>query len=120
MISAFFNTIQTKIMAAILVAAITLTGVFYLQKRWAESAEETALAKLATAKEELFKKQVEAAGLKIVVTTLEDTYKRIAVNLEAERQIERDIDESAPEDDDNIAPVLRRSLDGVGRMLGNN
>lgn len=120
MISAFFNSIQTKIMAVILVAVLTLTGVFYLQKTWAESAEAAALAKLEATKEELFKKQVEAAGLKIVITTLEDTYKRIAVNLEAEHQIERDIDESAPEDDDNIAPVLRRSLDGVGRMLGND
>lgn len=120
MISAFFNTIQTKIMTAILVATLTLTGVFYLQKKWAESAEASARAELAVAKEDLFKKQIEAAGLKVVVTTLEDTYKRLAVNLEAEHQIERDIDESAPEDDDNIAPVLRRSLDGVGRMLGNN
>lgn len=120
MISEFFNTIQMKIMAVGLVASLTLVGVFYLQKRWAESAEAKVRVELATAKEDLFKKQIEAAGLQIVVTTLEDTYKRLAVNLEAERQIERDIDESAPEDDDNIAPVLRRSLDGVGRMLGNH
>ncbi len=120
MISGFFNAIQTKIMAAILVVALTLAGVFYVQKMWAESSEAKVRAELVKVEEDLFKKQIEVSGLKIVVTTLEDTYKRIAVNLEAERQIERDIDESAPEDDGDVAPVLRRTLDGVGRMLGDN
>ena len=120
MISGFFNAIQTKIMAGLLAVSLTLVGVFYVQKMWAESAAAEVREELVKAKEDLFKKKVEAAGLRIVLTTLEDTYKRLAVNIEAERQIERDIDESAPEDDGDVAPVLRRTLDGVGRMLGDN
>lgn len=117
--TSLFATIQMKVMTGLLIAVIVLAGVFYVQKKWADAEAASVKAELSIAKENLFKEQVTSSGLRIVVETLEDTYKRLATIVEEERNIEREIDESASEDDGAVAPVLRRTLDGVDRLLRN-
>jgi hypothetical protein len=112
-----FKSIKTAVITAAVIAAITFVGVLWLQKRSAEADLLAANVQLATLKDDLFKAQATATGLKVVIATLETTNATLGEQIRTETATDKDIDNAPPEDDAPLAPVLRRTLDSVDRML---
>lgn len=114
-----FKTVKSAAITAAVIAGVTFTGYLWIKKNNAERDVAELSTQIIQLKQDVFKEQVRAAGYKIVIETLEDTYTKIEKTRRVEAEIEKDITDAPPEDDGEIAPVLRRTFDSVGGMLNN-
>lgn len=115
-----FKSVKSAAITIVVIAAVTFTGTVWVQKNIAESKVISLEIAKKKIEDDLFVEQVKVKGLNIVVETLEKTYDRLAQNLQKETEIEKEIDNAAPEDDAPMAPVLNRTLRSVDGMLHHN
>lgn len=117
MISNFLTKLIAGVVAIILLLLIGACGVLY----WKLDSAETAVTKLETQvssmKATLTKNEAEMHSQKVAIDVLQETDKTLSGKLQEQSAIDKDIENASPEDDAEMAPVLRRTLDGVDRML---
>lgn len=114
-----FSTLKSGVITIAVVAGLTLVGTLWFQKNQAEKAVVELQVQNANLQTAVLKREMEVNGLKIALDTLQETYAEIAEHLAIESDINKEIDNAPPENDGPLAPVLRDTLDSVGRMLGN-
>jgi cell division protein FtsL len=119
-VAGFFKNISTILMAGAVVISLIGGGIFY----WKWSSAEVKVVELQGAVSKL---QTQVAAEKLTNTnlnnamqSLEDLNRILANSTSQEAAIDKDIDNAKPEDDGKIAPVLRRALDSVARMLNDS
>lgn len=121
---ALFSTVKsgliTVVVGAVVIAITGTIGTLWYQRNAAQTEVLKLVTKVAGLEQEVFKEQIRASGYKVVIETLEETYSKIEENRILESTIDKEIDDAPSEDDAAIAPVLRRTLDGVDRLLRNN
>lgn len=114
-----FKSVKSAAITLAVVAGVVFTGILWIQKINAQKEVAELTTQVTSLKQDVFKEQIRASGYKIVIETLEDTYTKIEKTRRIEAEIEKDITDAPPEDDGEVAPVLRRTIDSVGRMLNN-
>lgn len=92
-------------------------GVVYLEKRSAENSVATLTQTLATTKLELAAEKTKVAFKDAALAALDQARQNELSLTTTEQAIKQEVYSVPPSDDASIAPVLRRSLDGVARML---
>lgn len=119
-ISGFFSKFATILMALAVVISLLGGGLFY----WKWSSAESKVIELQGAVSKLTaqvaKEKLSNEGLQNAMQAIEDTNRILANSTSQEIKINKDIDNAKTKDDGKIAPVLRRALDDVDRMLNGN
>lgn len=110
-------SLKSFVIGAVALSIITVVGSLWVQNRMKDSRIEHLSHEKVLLETAVLAREIEVRGLKIAIEVLEDTFKSIEEHRLIEAEIEEEIHNAAPEEDGPIAPVLRRSLDGVGRML---
>lgn len=111
--------ITVAVTATILTISATI-GTLWVQRNLAKARVDELTVKVSNLEQDVFKEQIRSSGLKVVIETLEETYSKIEANRALESELDKEITDAPAEDDAILAPVLRRTLDGVGKLLNDN
>lgn len=112
-------SIKDGIYMALLGLFLVISGFLWFQKNAAERTAANLQVEKLELENKLFAEKIQVHGLRVAMGVLEKTYDRLSESLQKEAEIEKEINDAPAEDDAPVAPVLRRALDGVGRMLHN-
>lgn len=113
------KTVKGAIIAAVIVGVAGVVGTLYVKNLKAGWKIEELNLQVSNLQNDVFKEQIRASGYKIVIEQLEETYSKIEKTRRITADIDKEITDAPPEEDGALAPVLRRTLDSVGRMLAN-
>jgi len=120
MISNFLTKVVAGIAAIVLLILITACGILF----WKLDSAEDKVAKLETQvssmKAVLTKNEAELHSQEVAIEVLQKVDRTLSDKLREQSEIDKEIDNAPAEDDAETAPVLRRAIDGVDRMLRAN
>lgn len=100
------------------VAGLSLLGFLWWEKNSAEKEVLELQIKNSNLESAVIARQVEINVLNRTMETLQQTMKEIAAAKEVEDRVDEDIDNAPPDKDGPVSPVLRDTLDSLGRLYG--
>lgn len=115
-----FSSVKDTLIAGAIVVGLTFIGFLWWEKNAAEKEVLNLQIKNSNLENAVIAREVEINVLKRVMESVQQTMKEIAAAKEIEDRIDEEIENAPAEKDGPVAPVLRDTLDSLGRLYGHH
>lgn len=113
----FKSAVITSAVIVVVIATLTFVGSLLWDKHSLTKELTDSKAKVESLSQDLFQQKIKVHGLEVAVDVLEKTYEKLGEYQKIEAETDKEIDNAKPEDDGEVAPVLRDAIGRVDRML---